>query len=175
MTAMQKGLYVVMGVAGAGKSLIGAAFARAIGVEFVEGDSYHPSGNVTKMSSGIALTDADRQGWLHALAARLRQARDDGTGLVLTCSALKRSYRDLLRAESGVPGLQFVFLRGDRDLIAKRLAGRRGHFWPASLLDTQFDALEEPSSDEEAWVCDVAESPERIVAELVTLATRTRA
>jgi gluconokinase len=159
-----------MGVAGAGKTHIGAAFADAIGVEFVDGDSYHPPANVAKMSSGIPLTDEDRQGWLRTLAALLRQAREAGTGLVLTCSALKRSYRDLLRAESGAPGLRLVFLRGDRDLIAARLAGRRGHFWPASLLDSQFETLEEPSTDEEAWVCDVAQSPETIVAELVTRA-----
>ena len=165
-----RGLYVVMGVAGSGKSLIGAAFARALGLDFVEGDDYHPAENVQRMASGIPLTDADRMGWLLALAARIRVAKDAGTGLVVACSGLKRSYRDLLRAESGAPRLQFVFLRGDRSLIAERLADRRGHFWPASLLDSQFDALQEPSPDEEAWVCDIADSPENIVAGLVARA-----
>ena len=159
-----------MGVAGSGKSVIGAAFAKALGLGFVEGDDYHPAENVQRMASGIPLTDADRMGWLRSLAARIRVAKDAGTGLVVACSALKRSYRDLLRAESGAPRLQFVFLRGAPTLIAERLAGRRGHFWPASLLDSQFDALQEPSPDEEAWVCDIADSPENIVAALVARA-----
>ncbi len=161
-----------MGVAGSGKSVIGEAFARALGVEFVEGDRYHPPENVARMASGIPLTDDDRRGWLAALAARLRAARESGTGLVLTCSALKRSYRDLLRAESGAPDLMFVFLRGDRVLVAERLAARRGHFMPASLLDSQFDTLQEPSPDEEVWVCDIADSPEDIVAALTARAAR---
>jgi len=170
MDSAHRGLYVVMGVAGSGKSLIGAAFARALGIDFVEGDDYHPQENVQRMASGIPLTDADRMGWLLSLAARIRVAKDAGTGLVVACSALKRSYRDLLRAESGAPRLQFVFLRGAPALIAERLAGRRGHFWPASLLDSQFDALQEPSPDEEGWVCDIADSPENIVAALVARA-----
>ncbi len=113
------------------------------------------------MKAGIPLTDDDRAGWLRSLAARLREAGDAGTGLVLTCSALKRSYRDVLRG--GAPDLQFVFLRGPRELIAERLASRRGHFMPASLLDSQFATLEEPSPDEHAWVCDIRESAEDIV------------
>ena len=172
MPTAGRGLYVVMGVSGSGKSLIGAAFARALGVEFVEGDSYHPPENVAKMASGIPLRDEDREGWLHALAARLGVARRAGTGLVLACSALKRSYRDLLRAESGAPDLRFVYLRGERSLIAERLAHRSGHFWPASLLNSQFDALEEPAPDERVWVCDVAHPPEDIVAHLTARAAR---
>jgi gluconokinase len=163
------GLYVVMGVSGSGKSLIGAAFARALGVAFVEGDAYHPAENVDRMSRGIPLTDDDRAGWLHALATRLRQARDSGNGLVLTCSALKRSYRDVLRA--GADDLQLVFLRGPRALIADRLAGRRGHFMPPSLLDSQFATLEEPTADEGAWVCDISNEPGDIVAGLVARAS----
>ena len=166
---VNKGLYVVMGVSGSGKSRIGAAFARALGVDFVEGDEYHPAENVEHMSRGIALTDADRVDWLRALAARIREAKDSGTGLVMTCSALKRAYRDLLRAEA--PELRFVFLRGPRALIAERLAGRRGHFMPPSLLESQFATLEEPSPDEHAWVCDISQSPEDLVATLVARAS----
>lgn len=155
-----------MGVAGSGKSLIGAAFARELGVEFVEGDTYHPPENIERMSRGIALTDEDRAGWLRQLAARIAAARTAGTGIVVTCSALKRSYRDLLCG--AVHDLRFVFLRGERALIAERLAGRRGHFMNPALLKSQFATLEEPSPDENAWVCDITESPEEIVAALMT-------
>lgn len=155
----------MMGVAGSGKSLIGAAFARALGVDFVEGDEYHPAENVERMARGIALTDADRAGWLRSLATRIREAKKTGTGLVMTCSALKRSYRDILRAEAAE--LQFVFLKGPRALLAERLAGRRGHYMPASLLDSQLATLQEPSPDEQAWVFDIRESPQDIVAALV--------
>ena len=162
---VNEGLYVVMGVSGSGKSSIGAAFANALGIDFVEGDAYHPAANVERMSRGVALTDADRVDWLRALAARIREANEAGTGLVMTCSALKRSYRDILRAQA--PELQFVFLQGARALIAERIAGRRGHFMPPSLLESQFATLEEPSPDEHAWVCDIRQSPEDIVAALV--------
>lgn len=157
-----------MGVSGSGKSLIGAALADALGLTFVEGDSYHPPANVERMSRGIPLTDDDRVGWLRALAARIRDARINGEGLVLTCSALKRSYRDILRAES--KSLRFIFLRGSRDLIARRLSARRGHFMPPSLLDSQLATLEEPSPDEDVWVCEIDQSPQEIVAALVARA-----
>ena len=166
---MNKGLYVVMGVSGSGKSLIGAALADALGVDFVEGDQYHPAENVERMASGIPLTDENRAGWLCALAARIREAKDARTGLAVTCSALKRSYRDILRAEA--PELQFVFLQGPRTLIAERIAIRRGHFMAPSLLESQFATLEEPSPDEHAWVCDIRQSPEDIVAAVVARAT----
>ena len=166
---MNTGLYVVMGVSGSGKSLIGAAFARALGVDFVEGDQYHSAENVRRMKAGIPLTDKDRETWLRSLAGRLREARDAGNGLVIACSALKRSYRDVLRAEA--KDLRFVFLKGQRGLIAERLASRRGHFMPASLLESQLDTLEEPSPDENAWVCDITESPEILVATLVARAS----
>ncbi|MDQ3950964.1 MAG: gluconokinase [Gemmatimonadota bacterium] len=158
-----------MGVSGSGKSTVGAALARALGVDFVEGDEYHPAENVDRMARGIPLTDDDRAGWLRSLAMRIREAKDAGTGLVMTCSALKRSYRDVLRA--GARELRFIYLRGPRALIADRLAGRRGHFMPASLLESQFAALEEPSPDEEAWVCDIRESPQDLVAALVARAS----
>ena len=158
-----------MGVSGSGKSVIGAAFARALDVDFVEGDEYHPAENVDRMSRGIALIDDDRAGWLRSLAARIGEAKKAGTGLVMTCSALKRSYRDILRAQSR--DLQFVFLRGQKSLIAERLAGRRGHFMPPSLLESQFTTLEEPSPDEDAWVCDITQSPQEIVDGLIVRAS----
>jgi gluconokinase len=159
-----------MGVAGSGKSLVGAALARALGVEFVEGDEYHSPENVERMSRGIALTDDDRALWLRSLATRIREARDAGTGLVVSCSALKRSYRDILRA--GASDLRFVFLKGDRALIATRLGGRRGHFMPASLLDSQLATLEEPAPDENPLVCDIRKSPQDLVAGLLASASK---
>ena len=157
-----------MGVSGSGKTLIGSGFARALGVDFVEGDDYHPAENVERMAAGIALTDSDRAAWLHSLADRLRGANAARTGLVMSCSALKKSYRDVLR--SGARELQFVFLRGDRALLTERIASRRGHFMPPSLLDSQLSTLEEPSPDESAWVCDIRESPEELIAALVARA-----
>jgi len=158
-----------MGVSGSGKSLIGAAFARALGIDFVEGDDYHSAENVQRMSREVPLTDDDRVRWLRSLAVRIRETKDAGTGLVMTCSALKRSYRDVLRAQASE--LRFVFLRGPRALLAERLASRRGHFMPPSLLDSQLATLEEPSPDEHAWVCDIRESPQDLVAALVARAS----
>lgn len=169
MDIVNRGLYVVMGVSGSGKSVIGATLARALGIDFVEGDDYHSAENVRRMASGIPLTDDDRAQWLRSLAARLREAKAAGTGLVMTCSALKRSYRNLLRADAGE--LRFVFLRGPRALLAERIAGRRGHFMPPSLLESQLATLEEPSPDEHAWVCDIKESPEDLVGALVARAS----
>ncbi|MCY7379227.1 MAG: gluconokinase [Gemmatimonadaceae bacterium] len=165
-----RGRYVVMGVSGAGKSVIGSAFAESLGVDFVEGDRFHPARNIERMSAGIPLTDDDRAGWLGALAARLARSNSMGTGLVMTCSALKRAYRDVLRA--GTPDLRIVYLRGPQHLLAERLAGRAGHFMPQSLLESQLDTLEPPADDEDAWVYDIARSPEAIVSDLVA---RTRA
>lgn len=159
----------MMGVTGSGKSLIGATLARELGVEFVEGDEYHSAANVKRMQSGIPLTDEDREGWLRAIARRIGEARDAGTGLVVSCSALKRSYRDILRGEDG--DVRFVFLRGPRALIAERLSKRQGHFMPPTLLDSQFAALQKPSPEEDAWICDIADSPQDIVAEIVDRAS----
>jgi gluconokinase len=117
------------------------------------------------MSSGIPLTDDDRADWLRALANRIREAKESGSGVVVTCSALKRSYRDVLRAAA--PDLRFVFLTGSRELIGQRVGGRRGHFMPESLLDSQLATLEEPSPHEHAWVFDIKESAEHIVADLI--------
>jgi gluconokinase len=162
LNTVNTGLYVVMGVAGSGKSVIGAVLAHALGVQFVEGDEYHSAENVERMSLGVPLTDDDRARWLRALAARITEAKNAGVGLVVSCSALKRSYRDVLRA--GASNLCFVFLKGERALVAERLAGRRGHFMPISLLNSQLATLEEPSPDENAWVGDIRKSPQELVA-----------
>jgi gluconokinase len=167
---VKNGIYVVMGVAGSGKTLIGAALARALNVEFVEGDDFHPVANVERMASGISLTDDDRAGWLAALARQIRRAKQRGVGLVVACSALRRSYRDVLRGGAG--DLQFVFLEGDPGLIAERLLNRTGHYMPPSLLASQLTTLEQPAADEGAWVCDITKSPEELVAELVARASK---
>jgi len=160
------GLFIVMGVSGSGKTTIGARLARALGSEFVEGDDLHPPDNVQRMTAGIPLTDDDRRGWLLAIAARLREAKRARIGLVVSCSALKRSYRDLLRSV-GEAEVRFVYLAGSRALFAERLAQRRGHFMPPSLLESQLAILEEPSPDEGPWVCDIRQAPDAIVADLV--------
>jgi gluconokinase len=166
MGAVHAGLYVIMGVSGSGKSTIGARLARALAIEFVEGDDLHPAENRKRMAAGIPLTDDDRRGWLVAIAARLREAKRASLGLVVSCSALKRSYRDLLRS-AGDENARFVYLAGNRALLAERMTSRRGHFMPGSLLDSQLSTLEEPSPDERAWVCDIRETPETIVGDLV--------
>ncbi|MFL5562475.1 MAG: gluconokinase [Gemmatimonadaceae bacterium] len=164
--ALDTGRYVVMGVSGAGKSLIGSRLARALGSDFAEGDDYHPPENVARMRSGTPLTDADRQGWLAALAARLLDARRAGKGLVIAASALKRSYRDLLRG--GDPDVQFILLTAPRPLIAERLENRHGHYMPAVLLDSQLATLEIPSPDEGAWIYDAEQAPDEIIAQLTS-------
>lgn len=165
--SVHTGLYVIMGVAGSGKTTIGAQLARALAVEFVEGDDLHPPENVQRMAAGIPLTDADRRPWLVKIAARLGDAKRAGTGLVVACSALKRSYRDLLRS-AGAADVRFVYLEGSRALLAERLANRRGHFMPSALLESQLATLEAPSPDEHAWVCDIGATAAAIVADLVT-------
>lgn len=158
-----------MGVSGAGKTVIGSRLASALGAEFVEGDSYHPPANIEKMAAGIPLTDEDRQGWLHAIAGRIRRANDSGDTVVVSCSALKRAYRDIIRADAGQ--VRFIFLSGERELISARLRGRKGHFMPPTLLDSQLSTLEEPSPDEDVWVVDINESPDQIVASLLARAS----
>ena len=150
---------VVMGVSGSGKTTVGAALADALGLRFVDGDALHPAANVAKMAAGIPLDDADRAPWLDAVGAVLA----DGP-VVVACSALKRAYRDRLRAAA--PGLQLVFLDGDRALLASRMTARPGHFMPASLLDSQLATLERPEPDEHALTADIARPAEEIVTGL---------
>ena len=154
---------VVMGVSGCGKSTVGAQIAQALGLDFIEGDTLHPQQNVALMAAGIALTDADRAGWLAAIAVQLGQAQAAGRGLVLSCSALKRSYRDQLR--SACPGLRWVHLHGEPGLLRERLQARKGHYMPSSLLDSQLATLEPPSADEAALCFDIMLPATRISAE----------
>ncbi len=168
--------WVVMGVCGCGKSTVGSELARALGVPFVEGDAFHPAANVAKMSAGRALDDEDRAGWLAALAGQLRAAREQDTGLVLSCSALKRRYRDLLRQAD--PALRFVHLHGPRELIAARLAQRAGHYMPPTLLDSQLRDLEELAPDEAGMASSISHDisldialPARQLVERITAAT----
>src|SRR5438046_10311470 len=158
-----------MGVSGSGKTTVGAKLARALQLAFLEGDDLHPAQNVERMAAGIPLTDDDRRPWLLAIAGQLRDARRAGVGLAVACSALKRSYRDLLRS-AGAADVRFVYLAGNRALLAERMAKRRGHFMPPALLESQLATLEAPSPDEQAWVCDIREAPEAIVADLVSRA-----
>ena len=152
-------LVVVMGVTGCGKSTVGQLLADRLGVPFVEGDALHPAANVERMARGIALTDDDRRGWLQALAQRIDAAQHQA-GLVVSCSALKRAYRDVLRAAS--PNLTFVYLHGSQSVIAGRLAARVGHYMPPSLLPSQFQILEVPTPDELALTLDVALPPDTL-------------
>lgn len=151
---------VVMGVSGCGKSTVGRQLAAGLGVEYVEGDALHPPENVARMAAGLPLTDDDRQGWLSALAERLAAARAQGRGLVVACSALKRAYRDQLRAAA--PDTRFVYLHGERALLARRMAAREDHYMPPSLLDSQLATLEPPDADERALSFDIAQPPEAI-------------
>lgn len=150
---------VVMGVSGCGKSTVAQALAQRLGLPFIEGDELHPPDNVAAMSAGTPLTDEDRRGWLQAVAGTLAQAQT--TGAVVTCSALKRSYRDLLRASA--PGLRFVHLTGPQSLLAERLQSRAGHYMPASLLQSQIDTLEPPQADEGALTQSIAQTAGQIV------------
>lgn len=154
-----------MGVSGTGKTVVGTRLAHALGVAFLEGDDLHPAENVRRMAQGIPLTDDDRRGWLAAIAARLARARQTGTGLVVSCSALKRAYRDVLR--SADPDLRFVHLTGDPALIARRMAGRAGHFMPPALLESQLATLEVPVPEEQVWTFDLADPPDTIVAQIL--------
>ena len=162
---MNSEIFVVMGVSGCGKSTVGAQLAAALGLAFLEGDSLHPARNVARMAAGLALSDADREGWLQTLAERIGEARLAGTGLVLSCSALKRAYRDILR--QGAPDLHFLYLHGDYELLAARMATRTGHYMPLSLLASQLSTLEAPGADENAQSFDVASPSEAIVAAVV--------
>ena len=157
---MMRSNLVVMGVSGSGKSSVGRPLAAALDATFLEGDDFHPPANIAKMSSGHPLDDDDRAGWLAAMAERLREARARSETVVLSCSALKRRYRDALRAAD--PQLVFVYLEGDRELIDSRLRARHGHFMPESLLASQFRDLEPPQADERAIRCDIRQTPERI-------------
>ena len=150
-----------MGVAGCGKSTIAGLLADALGLPFIEGDQFHPPQNIRKMSAGIALEDADRQGWLDRLGAELQSHT---SGAVLSCSALKRAYRERLRA--AVPGLRLVHLSVAAELANRRVAARAAqHLFPPSLVASQFAALEDPSGEALVLQLDAALAPDRLCAE----------
>jgi gluconokinase len=161
---------VVMGVSGSGKSTVGAALAQRLRVPFADADDFHPRSNIAKMTAGQALDDDDRYPWLEAIGEWLAERCADGG--VMSCSALKRSYRDQLRRHC--PGVELLQLSGTPDVISKRQASRPGHFMPASLLASQFDTLEPLQSDEHGIVVDVDQSIDSIV-ETYIASTQARA
>ena len=163
---MDHSVILVMGVSGSGKTTVGAMLAGQLGWKYAEADSFHPPANIEKMAAGHPLTDEDRGPWLAAIARWIDATVAAAEPAVVTCSALRRAYRDQLGA--GRPQVRMVYLKGDRDLIATRLAARQGHFFTAAMLDSQLDALEEPMPDEGALVVSIAGTPKEIVEEILT-------
>ncbi len=153
--------FIVMGVSGCGKSHIGAALADRLRLRFLDGDSLHPAANIDKMSQGQPLNDTDRAPWLDAVGAALGENAD-----IVACSALKRAYRDRIRAKAS--GAIFIHLNGDRAVLERRVSSRPGHFMPATLLDSQLNTLEPLALDEAAIIVDLDQSPEAIVDQIVT-------
>ncbi|MFD0593488.1 gluconokinase [Catellatospora coxensis] len=167
---MSASTVLVMGVSGSGKTTVGTQLAKRLGAVFADGDDLHPQANVMKMSAGIPLTDEDRAPWLRLCAQWLAGQQDEGIPAVLACSALKRSYRDLLRESAA--GLAVVYLDGSRELLASRLSRRPGHFFNPRLLDSQLADLEVPGPDEGAIVVPITLSPEEILDQAVAALSR---
>ena len=157
---------ILMGVCGCGKSLIGQMLADAVGGVFEDADHFHPKENVAKMSAGIPLTDEDRWPWFAALRARILEMRGKTPCHVLACSALKRVYREKMRAADTTAELVFIYLEGSRALIEERMAGRKGHYMPPSLIGSQFAILEETGADEALRVS-IDQTPDAILAEVL--------
>jgi len=156
---------IVMGVSGSGKSTVAAALAARLSWPFEDGDSFHPPSNVAKMSAGHPLTDDDRWPWLQAIADEIDRVCQAGGHIVIACSALKRTYRDVL--VHGRDDVRIVYLDGSQTLIANRLASRKGHFMPAGLLDSQFKTLEPPHADEQALIASIDAPVETIINNIV--------
>ena len=152
---------VVMGVSGAGKSTVGQLIAARLDCPFRDADSFHPQANIDKMSKGLPLTDEDRRPWLAAIAQWIDERLAAGECGIVSCSALKRAYRRIIVGERA--GVRLVYLKGDMELIGDRLSRRRNHFMPPALLRSQFDALEEPQSDERALSVPISLTPRRVV------------
>ncbi len=157
--------WVVMGVCGCGKTEVGKALAGALQVRFLEGDAFHSPANVAKMAAGTPLDDRDRADWLLRLQAEIAAASARGEGVVLSCSALKRRYRDLLRQAN--PALRFAHLAGARDLIAQRMQARTEHYMPLSLLDSQLSDLEPLAADEPGVRLDISKPPSAILDDIL--------
>ncbi|MGA8616755.1 MAG: gluconokinase [Xanthobacteraceae bacterium] len=158
-------ILVVMGVSGSGKSTIGTQLAIQLRWEFEDGDWFHPARNIDKMQAGIPLTDEDRAPWLIAIADFIDQARLSRTRAVVACSALKRRYRTVIIGNR--PDVRLVYLKGNMELIARRVAARHEHFMPQSLLESQFEALEEPGPDERPIVVSIEPRPREIVTSVL--------
>ncbi len=158
-------ILVIMGVSGSGKTTIGEKLAARLGWQFADGDDFHPPHNVQKMRSGQPLTDDDRWPWLRAIADWIDARRETGENAIVACSALKRSYRDLLLG--GRPGVHLVYLKGDIELIRQRMTQRRGHFMPTALLQSQFDALEEPTSEERGVTVSIDATRDEVVTQIL--------
>lgn len=158
--------YVIMGVAGSGKSTIGAMVARQISAVYLDGDDLHPPSNIAKMSAGVPLNDDDRWPWLAQIADRLAQTDQ----IIIGCSALKRSYRDFMRDRVG--DLVFLYLEATRDVLENRMAAREGHFMPLSLLDSQLATLEPPGPDETAIAVNIDASPQDVAGAFVQQITQ---
>jgi gluconokinase len=156
---------VLMGVSGCGKSTIGAALAERLGWPFKDGDELHPPQNLAKMAHGQALEDADREPWLIAIGAQIDAWQRDARPGVIACSALRRCYRELIIGRRSL--VRLIYLKVDQALVQARLALRRGHFMPASLLQSQFALLEEPAADESAIVLDASHSPQVLVDDII--------
>jgi gluconokinase len=165
-TSAEPTCVVVMGVSGSGKSTVAGALAGRLGWPMAEADEFHPAANIAKMSAGTPLTDADRAPWLAAIRDWITDRAAAGESTVVTCSALKHAYRDVLR-EAGAR-VRFLHLRGAAEVIGERMRYRSGHFMPPSLLRSQFDTLEPLRSDEDGVAVDVTRAPEVIVEEAVT-------
>jgi gluconokinase len=159
---MRPAAIIVMGVSGSGKSTIGALLAERLGWPFADADGFHPAANVTKMAAGQPLTDEDRWPWLDAIAAHIGASRTAGQPVVVACSALRRAYRERLRAGHG--DLIFLHLSGAPEVIATRQAARQGHFMPPSLMASQFATLEDPAEEADAVIVSVSASPHEVVA-----------
>ncbi|WP_055587964.1 gluconokinase [Peterkaempfera griseoplana] len=166
----QRPCVVVMGVSGVGKTTVAQLLAERLDVPLAEADDFHPPANIAKMSAGTPLDDTDRQPWLEAIGRWLADRDAAGTGGVVTCSALKRSYRDTLRAAS--PGVFFLHLTADRALIADRIGHRSGHFMPASLLDSQLATLEPLGPDESGASLDAGPDTEHLIEMAVAAVPR---
>lgn len=164
-------IVVVMGVAGSGKTTIAQLLAKRLGCALLEGDSLHSAENIRRMAAGIALTDEDRHDWLIAIAERIANAAHNGEALVVTCSALKRRYREMLRGD--VAHLVFVYLSGDKSLVEARVNERHNHFMPGSLVESQFAALEVPLADEPVIYCNIELTPQVIVESILEQLPRT--
>ncbi|HEY3565070.1 MAG TPA: gluconokinase [Casimicrobiaceae bacterium] len=156
---------VVMGVSSSGKTTVATELSRRLHWELADADTFHSAANVHKMASGIPLTDEDRWPWLAAIAAWIDGVRAAGRHGIIACSALKRSYRDLLIGDRS--DVRLVYLKGDFDLVARRMKQRHGHYMPAELLQSQFDTLEEPTQDEHPIVVSIDADPSSIAAEIV--------